>query len=88
MMRQTGRQVAVSLIGHGHGGLELIGRWRPTGVGARSRRKSVGEAGLGTVGVTLGCVAGGSHHHGGLGPVAAIHGSTGRHHGGVSLSSG
>jgi hypothetical protein len=45
MMRQKGRQGDGSLRGHGHEGLVLIARWRPTSVGARARRQSAGAAG-------------------------------------------
>jgi hypothetical protein len=36
----------------------------------------------------MGRCAGESHHHGGLGPVAASHGAAGSHHGGAILSAG
>jgi hypothetical protein len=41
-----------------------------------------------SIGATLWRGAGGIHQHGGSGPVAASHGSAGRHHGGASLSAG
>jgi hypothetical protein len=49
-MRQQGSQVAVSLRGHGHGGLGLVARWRPISLGDRARRQSAGEAGQGSHG--------------------------------------